>query len=347
MKIAPARADAFARKPGPAVRAVLVYGPDAGLVRERADLLAKSVVPDLQDPFLVAELTGDVLRQDPARLADEAAAMALTGGRRVVRVRDATDQIAEPVAHLLEGVPGDALVVIQAGDLGPRSALRRLAEGAETAAALACYADDAGSLDRVIQEMLAAESVTIAPEATAYLAAHLGADRGITRSELRKLAIHAGPAGRVTLADAEAVVGDSAALSLDGVVYAAADGDTAALDRALARCYQEGIGPVAVLRALSGHLMRLQAAAARVAAGEPADRAMKALRPPVFFKLADRFRRQLRLWGGARAGQALLLALEAEQACKRTGMPGTAICGRTLLQVAGLARQGARTGGQR
>src|SRR3546814_13973119 len=116
MKIAPARADAFARKPDPAIRAVLVYGPDAGLVRERADLLAKSVVPDLQDPFLVAELTGDMLRQDPARLADEVAAMALTGGRRVVRAREAPDQSAGPVPQLLAGAPGAALVVRHAGD---------------------------------------------------------------------------------------------------------------------------------------------------------------------------------------------------------------------------------------
>src|SRR5690606_26725153 len=108
-------------------------------------------------------------------------------------------------------------------------------------------------------------------EAMSYLAAHLGADRGVTRSELVKLAIYAGPGGHVGLAEAEAVVGDSATLSLDGAVYAAAEGDAAALDRALARCYQEGIGPVAVLRTLSGHLMRLQATAARVTAGEPPD----------------------------------------------------------------------------
>src|SRR3546814_21168296 len=97
MKIAPARADAFARKPDPAVRAVLVYGPDAGLVRERADLLANSVVPDLQDPFLVAELTGHMLRKDPARPAAEVAAMDVTGGRRVGRVRGAPDTIPPTV----------------------------------------------------------------------------------------------------------------------------------------------------------------------------------------------------------------------------------------------------------
>jgi DNA polymerase-3 subunit delta len=94
-----AEIEAFLRKPDPAVQLVLLHGPDAGLVRERADRLAGTVVPDLHDPFRVARVSGAQLLEDPARLADEAAAIAMGGGRRVVRVVDAGNRNAE----LIEG----------------------------------------------------------------------------------------------------------------------------------------------------------------------------------------------------------------------------------------------------
>ena len=95
MKIAANRADAFARDPDAAVRAVLVYGPDDGLVRTRADALTKAVAEDISDPFRVADVTATALRVTPSLIADQAAAIALTGGRRVVRFRDAPESIAD------------------------------------------------------------------------------------------------------------------------------------------------------------------------------------------------------------------------------------------------------------
>ena len=343
MKIQSRQIETFLRGPDPAIRAVLVYGPDTGLVRERAETLARGVVEDLTDPFLVSDLSGDAIARDPARLGDEAAALALTGGRRVVRVRDCGDNVSRAAETLLAGPAGDSLTVLQAGELGPRSALRRLFETAEDAAALPCYADEARDLDRLIHEVLGADSVDVAPEAAAYLAANLGADRGVTRSELEKLAVYAGAGGRVAFEDAAAVIGDSAALSVEDLVYAVADGAVESLDPALARILQEGIAPVRILRAVSAHMLRLQVTAARVSGGEPAARAVKALRPPVFFQRARQFERQLGTWRERQLGRALALLLDAERSCKRTGMPDEAVCGRTLLQISALARAGRKS----
>lgn len=343
MKVAVGRIDAFLRAPDNAARAILVYGPDTGLVRERADILARTVVPDLADPFLVAELSPAQLRDIPTLIADEAAAIALTGGRRVVRIREGTDAIAVPIEQFLEDSPGDALVIVQAGDITPRAALRKIFEAAPNAAAIPCYVDDEGTLERVIRNILAAEKIRVTPDAMAYLVANLGADRGLSRSELEKLALYAGPGTEVTLADAAAAVGNSSALSLDNVVMAAAGGDAMAADRALTRSYQEGVNPVPVLRALARHLIRLQLARAHVDSGTPPDAAMKTLRPPVFFKEAGAFRNQLRNWTMDRLAQALSLVLEAEQQCKRTGSPAESLCSRVTLQISRLG--GPRTRG--
>ena len=94
MKIEPRQVDAFLKKPDPKIRGVVVYGNDDGLVAERAVTLAKTVCEDLKDPFRVVDISGDVLKADPARLADEFGAMSLIGGRRVIRVRPAGEESA-------------------------------------------------------------------------------------------------------------------------------------------------------------------------------------------------------------------------------------------------------------
>ena len=169
MRLAPARIAAFLQRPDPEIRAVLLYGPDEGLVRERAELVARSVCPDLQDPFRVADLTAAVLAADPARLADEAAQLSLAGGRRVVRVLGAGDALAKLFSGFLESTPGDALVVVEAGELPSRSALRRAFEAARSAVAIGCYPDTPRELAAVIRETLAAHRVTASRDAGRFL----------------------------------------------------------------------------------------------------------------------------------------------------------------------------------
>lgn len=338
MKIAAGRFAAFVRQPDPAARLVLAYGPDAGQVKETLDAVARTVLADLNDPFRVAELTPATIKADPARLADEAAALALTGGRRVVRIRDGDDSLAGALGRLLTDPAAEALVLVAAGELAPRSALRKLAEDAPNAAALACYGDEGRGLESVIAGMLAEARLTADPDAMAYLCARLGGDRQLTRREVEKLALYAMPAeggpGRVHLADALACIGDSTELDLEDLAFAAADGDLARLDRIMGRLLAEGTGPVAILRAAIRHFQRLHLAAGLMATGRSAEQAMAALKPKVFYKREASFRAQLGAWPAGRLARALSLLLEAEVDCKTTGLPHEDICGRAMMQIA-------------
>ena len=130
MKLGGQPLERFLRQPAPGQPVVLVYGPDQGLVRERVERLLGAVLDDPKDPFRLSELSADAVRADPGRLLDEARALCLVGGRRVVRVRQAGDQATAACRALLGLEALEALVVIDAGELGPGSSLRRLIEGA-------------------------------------------------------------------------------------------------------------------------------------------------------------------------------------------------------------------------
>jgi DNA polymerase-3 subunit delta len=341
VKLATGRVEAFLKAPD--APAVLIYGPDAGLVRERLDRLSRSVLADLTDPFRLIDLSMTMLKDDPARLADEMAALSMTGGRRVVRVRDAGEALAGPLQRWLDHPLGEALLLIEAGDLTPRSALRKLADGAPGIVSLACYADDGATLQTVIRDSLGRHGLAAEPDALAWLTEHLGGDRLMTRSEIDKLALYMGRTTRVTLSDAAAVTGDSARLSQDDLAMAAAEGDQAEAQRVLDRLLGEGVAPVSILRGLQRHFSRLHQAAAAQQDGKGAEQAIAGLRPPPHFRVAGRMRGQLSRWPPDKLATAMELLLNAEIDCKTTGLPAVELCGRAVLQLARAAAAAARS----
>lgn len=342
MKITGRSIESFLRGVDDSVAAVLFYGPDAGLVHERASLLTASIAGDAADPFRVSEVTPDRLRDQPASLSDESAALSLGGNRRVVRLRDAGDAQTAAVTAFLSSAPGGGLVIVESGELGPRSSLRQSFERAENAAAIPCYREEASALARFFDEELGRVGLRLSDDARDFLVSALGDDRAATRREIEKLVTYMGLSTRSTgieLADALACISDAAGYTVDDLAFAVGDGDLAALERLAERVLAEGATAVAVLRAVGRHFLRLHFVAS--AQGDR-DRAVQTLKPPVFYKHVARMNEQVRQWSPARLHRALERITRAEMDCKRTGMPADVLCRRALLEIAGQAPQRAR-----
>jgi len=339
MKLTGGKVDAFLRVPDPKVRVVLIFGPDEGLVRERALHLCKMAVSDLNDPFSVVELSSSDLKADPARLSDEALSISFGGGPRLVRVRQAADVCVGACKSLLEAkVSGDTLVIVDAGDLPPSSKLRKLFETSKSAVCLPCYSDDARSLPLIIRESLTTHGLSADRDALALLVQSLGSDRSVTRGELDKLALYMGEDRQVSVEHVRAAIGDSAANNVDDVIYAAAGGDPHLLESALTRVLADGTNPVQLVRACQRHFHRLHLARSYVTGGMNAHEATKALRPPVMFMRVDAFRLQLNLWSGAKLARAFNVFTQCETDCKTTGLPAEPMIGRALLTIAQAAK---------
>ncbi len=328
MKLEARRVEAFLGAPEK-TRAVLLYGDDVGLIRERAARLVKTVAGSLDDPFRIAELD----RENAARISEEMASQSLVGGRRVVRVRDVADGMLPAVLTALNG-PGDALLVLEAAGLPSRSKLRSALERAADAVAIACYPMEGAALEQVVAQSLQAAGVAVEPDARAWLAGQLGADQAVTRQEIEKLILYVGPGGRVDLPAAQICVGDLAGLSLDHALFSATAGDVIECDRAIELALAEGSSAVGVLRMTLCHLQRLQRARAAVGEGADARDAAKAVRPPLFYKREGAFVRALGLWSQAALEAACARVWEAEKLCKRTGNPAETLCRSIILGLA-------------
>ncbi len=118
MNVPGRQAECVLQGPPPQIRAVLLYGPDEGLASERARRLGLERPRRSEGSVPPGPTLGRRSQGRPARLADEAAAISMLGGRRVVRVTGADNTLAKLFEGFVADPPGDALVVVEAGDLG-------------------------------------------------------------------------------------------------------------------------------------------------------------------------------------------------------------------------------------
>ncbi len=338
MKLKAGAVEGYLAKPDPSVSTVLLYGPDSGSVAERARALAATVVDDLRDPFRVSELTGEELRFGRGRLVEEAQALCLLGGRRLVRVREAGDGASDAVRDLLKLPEQAGFVVLEAGDLPASSSLRKLIEAASGAMALPCFHDEDRQLGGLVRSLLQEHGLKAEADALSFLQSHLGGDRGITRAEVAKLALYMAdrPGVPVTLADVTAMVGDSSALEVEDALLACLLGRCGELDHALARLLAEGEAPVRLIRTAAGTLTRLLRLSAVAAAGGSIEAAIAAARPPIFFRLQKPFADALRRWSPEALAQGLSLLQAAELRCKSAAAPDALLCQAVFAQLAQL-----------
>jgi len=266
----------------------------------------------------------------------------MLGGRRVVRVRGAGNSLAKLFERFLDDPAGDALVVVEGGDLAKSGALPKLFLNADNAACIACYGDTMRDLPDVIRDSLRAEGLTIAPDALDDAASRLGSDRGVTRREIEKLALYARGSKQVTLEDVRAVLGDEAEARADEALDAAGQGDLKKLDLALERLWISGTSPAQIIRMGLTHFQKLAISRSEMDKGNTLEGAVSKLRPPLHFMRAASFKNQLMNWDTARLLDACDLLLETEALTRTTAVPAETVTARALFNIAAMARAGAR-----
>jgi DNA polymerase-3 subunit delta len=333
MKVAPRDIERFLSTPPQELCSCLIYGEDAGQVRELAKKLAEAVVDDLNDPFRVTTLDISNLTADPSRLSDEQAAMPFGGGRRLIRLRGITGDHTRLISETIQEPSGDGLIIAEAGPLRRDSAMVKMFEASKTGAAIPCYADEGRSLAVLLDQTLKQENISLTPDARSYVINRLGADRAATRSEIEKLLLYIGKNGKLDLEDAVDAIGDAGSTSVDDLVYATATGDITNSHRALDRLTAANTQPITVIRSMIGHLTKLRAVVAKAETSglEPA---LASIRPPIFFKRKTAFQEQARIWSRQRLSLAIDRMLRAEIEVKQTGSDSYLVLWKACYDVA-------------
>ena len=321
----------FLKLPPRQCRAALVYGPDAGLVSERASALAQSFARQAPGQTEIVRLDDRDLAEHPARLEVELRTAPMFAAQSIVRLA-AGSRLDVPSLKALLAADFANYLIVEAGNLRPDSALRKLFEGHKSAAALACYGDER-SLSALIDDQLAEAGLSIDRETRDYLMTRLGADQALSRSEVVKLTLYAQGEGRVSQDDIESIVGDAAEIALENFVYATSGGEASAAISELQRLAASGPDKQAALMALGRHFTQLHKVASAASGGGTVGELVKTLRPRPHFKREPVFVAHCKRWGASRLAGALPLIQEAIGRSRRTPDLSSAFAERLVLTL--------------
>ncbi|MBP7241644.1 DNA polymerase III subunit delta [Amaricoccus sp.] len=339
MKLAGSEAARFLARPDPAFAGALLYGPDPMRTSLRRQALVEALIgPGGADEMRLTRIPAAELRRDPAAAQDAMRASGFFPGARAVLVEDATDAAAAALLAAVEDWrPGDATLVVAAGDLRAASALRKGFEAAKRAVAIAIHADPPGRAE--VETMLARAGI-VRPEGDAFgdleaLARAL--DPGDFAQFLEKLAVYRlGEAGPPSQADIEAVAPAAAEAATEEILHLAADGRVDALARAMASVGGGSSAATGLVIAAGRHFRALHAAAC---APDGPDAALARARPPVFGPRRTRMASQARRLGRQRLEEALALITDADLALRSSRPPpGLALAERLLVRIAAMKR---------
>lgn len=316
----------------------LAYGPDAGLVRETGQRLARRFAGSDADTMNLVVLDAAELDADPARLAVEARTTSLFGDKRVIRVRNAGKSLTTTLSEIAQD-PQGAVIVLEAGNLAPKDPLRALVETAKLGRALPCYPDTDETVGRLIADTFSKAGIAADQDTVAAIRDSLGNDREVTRRELEKLVLYAQESKRLTREDVLTLCADNAALVLDEVADALGSGHAQALDTALERALAAAVNSQQILASALNHFATLRRWRTEVDLGKSPAAVLDGARPRPHFSRRATLERQLRVW----TDDALNAALDRLQSAvadsrKRYDLQET-IAKRALLAISMMAAE--------
>ncbi|MBQ7659794.1 MAG: DNA polymerase III subunit delta [Alphaproteobacteria bacterium] len=331
--------DRFFKNPDAGIKCVLLFGTNEGMIADLFKKFASSVCPDLTDAFRVAYLQTEALEKDIGLLYGEYNATSLTGGRRVVLIKDANNNLTKPLKDLFENSSSDTFVVLSSTTLNTKSSLVNYLKDCENAAVVACYDDREQSISAYVSDFFVKNKITIAADAMQLLCQRLSADRKASAGELEKLLTYIGHKRNVTFDDVQKAVSNTAASSVEDLCYYVCRADTQKALQSYAFLLSEGEEPVMILRALTYHFLRLLECAAETEQGKTADMVAGSLKPPLMFFRKPDFVGFLKTFKRDFLFDILALLYKAQRDCKTTGNPAEEIASYTLMQISGAVKK--------
>ncbi len=332
--------DGFVARPDKSIPLILLYGPDQGLVSERADKLSQTLEIDISDPMSQSRFEADDLASDPGLLSDEAFAISMFGDDKLIRIRGTTRKNLQlALKPILETPPPNCWIIIEGADLKRDSALRKLVEKSTNGMALPCFQDGAGALEQLIREEITSQGLTIDAQTKDYLRSFLGENRRASRNELKKLALYAHGESTISRDQISTLLGNVSTVANDDIVDAAMLGSTQFLQSKLDQLFDTGGAPDMLIWATLRQFQLLHLFRASIdQGGTNATTLIATARPPIHFSRRDNLLKSLKMWNLSKLDKALKRLDTAFYETRSKPVLAPSIAATTLLAIALLAK---------
>jgi DNA polymerase-3 subunit delta len=335
MKIPPSDIENFINNKLNIYKAILIYGPDNGLTKERSKLIANKIIGLDASSFDSSYFSFDKIKEDVSLVANALFSRSLTKKKQLVKITDAGTSLPKNLLNLIESYRGNNILLIEAGDLTPTSSLRKFFDTNKNLASLACYHDEKFTVKKIIQAKLKSHNINIEAQALQLTENALAGDRMLILAEIDKLITYMGDEKQVDLKDILAIIDDENTYNIDNLCNAICDRDIKNISPVILSLTNSGTNMIGILRMVSRYFSRLYQVKLRINYGETIEKSMSELAPPVFFKQIDNFKKHVTSWSLEQLSDMIATLLDMEIKSKKTNIHADLLVEYKILELVG------------
>lgn len=339
MNFKPAQLENFCLNPSAAVKCVILFGTNEGEIATLQKKCAEAVCGSIDDAFRYASLDMENISKDGSEVYAEYHAQSLLGGRRVVVVKNADNNLAPLLKKMIPETISDNLLILASLSINTKSTLITWAKDREDVIIVGCYEERAGDIAEEASRILRSKGLNTDASTLQFLCTRLSPDRKLNQSEFDKLETYMGERKTVTMEDVRKAISDVAGADYDDLCYHIANGETAKACATYDRLIKEGVQTAILVRQIEYHFSKLLSCQALIVNGKSIEESLKSLRPPLMFYRKNDFINQLKLWNKERLLSALNLLYDCERDCKTTGIPDKQTASYTIMRLAGAVKK--------
>lgn len=321
-------------RPDPGKAGLLIFGADSMRVAlRRQEVIAALIGPEGESEMRLTRIPAADLRKDGALLLDAIKSQGFFPGPRVAFVEEAADGLTPTITTALaEWKPGDAQIIVTAGGLTGKSALKTLFEKHPAAFCIGLY-DDPPSREEIEDALKRAGLTAIDREAlTDLMSLGRALDPGDFRQTLEKIALykHSDPTP-LTPAEIAALAPATVEAEVDELIAVVADRKAQEIGPLLRRLEGQGTLPVTLCIQTMRHFRALHMAVSEPGGAASAIGRMRGIP----FKSRDALIRQAQNWSMQRLEEAIAHLLETDLTLRSSSRaPGMAVMERALIRLA-------------
>ena len=313
--------------------AYLVYGQNKGLIREKSQTIIDTYKDDQTE---IIKFENDELISEPGKLSNEFNTFSLTAKKKIIHVLNTKDNLTETITNTINDQDSTNLIIFEAGELTPRSKLRKFFENQKKLGILACYFDTERDVQDLIETTFKKEGMSISRDISLLIAKHLGNERHIIKSELEKIILYLKDKKEFKAEDVLKCLSQNEDFGFDDLNYNLCAGNGIKLDKIINQLYLEGINPIALLRSAGKHFQKILFVNQKIDSGMNLNESLSQLKPPIFFLYINKFKNQVTNWRTILCYKAIERIMETEELCKLNSKISKIICWRTLRNIASI-----------
>ena len=310
----------------------LIYGQNKGLVREKSEIIIDAFKNDQTE---IIKFENDELILNPEKLSNEFNTFSLTAEKKIISVINTKDNLVELINNIvLEN--SNNLIIFEAGELTPRSKLRKFFEKEKNLGILACYFDTERDIEDLIEKTFKNENISINKNIIQLISKHLGNERHIVKNEIEKIILYLKDKKEIKVENILKCLSQNEEYGFDDLNYTLCDGNVIKLDKIINQLYLEGINPIALLRSAGKHFQKILFVNQKIDSGINFNESLTQLKPPIFFLYINQFKNQVTKWKTTLCYKAIERIMETEKLCKLNSKISKILCWRTLRNIASI-----------